>query len=194
MLNIEEKDWKSAEDLLVLIERNERVPITNRVDISDQWYQRNPSLQISEIKAMAQIHPDAKMGYLPNGKMAWLIQLQGNNQSRSWTVLAIYDDNHPNYRIGRDGGIKFYPLNPSYHDMQKMVDDSPISPKFIPHTLRDEYGLIWLSIETSSDREHSIIPTAASCSHYANRWIMLFEAGLNNQKVWNEFHGIKRGD
>lgn len=40
------------------------------------WYCTNPQLQKLEIKAMADIHPDVKIGYLSNGKMYWEIRIR----------------------------------------------------------------------------------------------------------------------
>ena len=65
--------------------------------VAEEWYRTNPQLQKLEIKAMADIHPDAKMGYLPNGKMYWQVRIHPVvcGQRKDWTLLAVYDSDHP---------------------------------------------------------------------------------------------------
>ncbi len=189
MLNLEEK-WECASTMLTLVERGNSIPIPESIDTSSQWYRHNPCLQKTEIEAMARINPKSKMGYLPNGRMAWLIRLCINGARREWAVLAVYDDSYSNLRMGWDGGIRFYPVIPNYQDMLNMVNESSVQPKSISHILRDEQGSIMLSIETPPIREVGQIRTAASCIQYVKRWIMLFELGLSDQTVWNKFHGF----
>lgn len=87
-------------------------PVDKAVVAADvQWYQTNPMLQKAEIKAMADIHPDAKMGYLPNGRMYWTVRIHPVvcGKRKDWTLLAVYDPDHPQQRWG--GSVKFYPVN-----------------------------------------------------------------------------------
>ena len=139
---------------------------------------------------MARINPESRMGFLPNGRMAWSITPSNSCVTRKWIVLAVYDDAYPNRCMGWGGGVRFYPVNPNYQEMLKLVNDSPVEPKRIPHILRDEHDLIWLSIEVASTQKLGLIQTAASQIQYVNRWIMYFELGLSNQTAWEKFQGF----
>ena len=103
-------------------------PIPKTIVEAPQWYQTNPQLQRLEIKAMADIHPDAKMDYLPNGKMCWTVRLRPVvcGKRKDWTLLAVYDSDHPQQRWG--GSVKFYPVQPNYEEMVQMVQKSCVTP------------------------------------------------------------------
>ena len=164
--------------------------------VATEWYQTNPQLQKLEIKAMADIHPDAKMGYLPNGKMYWTIRIHPVvcGKRKDWTLLAVYDSDHPQQRWG--GSVKFYPVKPNYDEMMKMVNRSNVTPKTIPHLLRDEDNQIYMctqdrnNIEAGHNKGEKVT-TAAACLRFAMRWITVFELGLIDQKTWSLFqkHG-----
>ena len=164
--------------------------------VATEWYQTNPQLQKLEIKAMADIRPDAKMGYLPNGKMYWTIRIHPVvcGKRKDWTLLAVYDSDHPQQRWG--GSVKFYPVKPNYDEMMKMVNRSNVTPKTIPHLLRDEDNQIYMctqdrnNIEAGHNKGEKVT-TAAACLRFAMRWITVFELGLIDQKTWSLFqkHG-----
>ena len=161
--------------------------------VAVEWYRTNPQLQRLEIKAMAEIHPDAKMGYLPNGKMYWQIRIHPVvcGRRKDWTLLAVYDSDHPQQRWG--GSVKFYPVKPNYDEMMRLVNNSRVTPKSIPHLLRDDTNQIymctqdWRNIHASHDKGGKVT-TAAACLRFAMRWITVFELGLIDQKTWTLFH------
>ncbi len=164
--------------------------------VAAQWYELNPALQKAEIKAMADIHPDAKMGYLPNGKMYWTMRLRPVvcGSRKDWTLLAVYDPDHPQKRWG--GSVKFYPVKPNYQEMMEMVNRSSVTPKSIPHLLRDEDKQIYMCtqhMDNVHDGQHrgELVTTAAACLRFAMRWITVFELGLIDQTTWSLFqqHG-----
>ena len=161
--------------------------------VAAQWYQVNPALQRAEIQAMAEINPDAKMGYLPNGKMYWTIRLRpvvcGNR--KDWTLLAVYDEDHPQQRWG--GSVKFYPVKPNYTEMMQLVNASSVTPKSIPHLLRDSDQQIYMCTQHQNNihaghHKGEKVTTAAACLRFASRWITVFELGLIDQKTWSLFH------
>ena len=166
------------------------------VAAATQWYQTNPALQKAEIKAMADIHPDAKMGYLPNGRMYWTVRIHPVvcGKRKDWTLLAVYDPDHPQKRWG--GSVKFYPVKPNYNEMMQLVNQSHVTPKTIPHLLRDEDNQIYMCTQDRNnirDGQHKgeLVTTAAACLRFAMRWITVFELGLIDQKTWSLFqeHG-----
>ena len=162
--------------------------------VATEWYQTNPQLQKLEIKAMADIHPDAKMDYLPNGKMYWTIRIHPVvcGKRKDWTLLAVYDSDHPQQRWG--GSVKFYPVKPNYDEMMQMVNRSNVTPKAIPHLLRDEDNQIYMSMSTpyrnniyAGHNKGEKVATAAAYIRFAIRWITVFEFGLIDQKAWSLF-------
>ena len=171
-------------------------PIPKTIVEAPQWYQTNPQLQRLEIKAMADIHPDAKMDYLPNGKMCWTVRLRPVvcGKRKDWTLLAVYDSDHPQQRWG--GSVKFYPVQPNYEEMVQMVQKSCVTPKDIPHLLRDDDNQIYMCTQDkgkifAGHRKGEKVTTAAACLRFAMRWITVFELGLIDQKTWSLFqqHG-----
>jgi hypothetical protein len=164
--------------------------------VAAEWYRTNPQLQKLEIKAMADIHPDAKMGYLPNGKMYWQIRIHPVvcGKRKDWTLLAVYDSDHPQQRWG--GSVKFYPVKPNYNEMMQMVNRSKVTPKSIPHLLMDEEKQIYMCTQDKNNiyaghEKGERVTTAAACLRFAMRWITVFELGLIDQKTWSLFqqHG-----
>lgn len=172
-------------------------PVDKAVVAADvQWYQTNPMLQKAEIKAMADIHPDAKMGYLPNGRMYWTVRIHPVvcGKRKDWTLLAVYDPDHPQQRWG--GSVKFYPVKPNYDEMMQLVNRSSVTPKSIPHLLRDEDDQIYMCTQdrnniSAGQHKGEKVTTAAACLRFAMRWITVFELGLIDQKTWTMFqhHG-----
>ncbi len=161
--------------------------------VAAEWYRTNPELQKLEIKAMADIHPDAKMGYLPNGRMYWQIRIHPVvcGKRKDWTLLAVYDSDHPQQRWG--GSVKFYPVKPNYDEMMQMVNRSRVTPKTIPHLLRDESNQIYMCTQDrnnihASHEKGGKVTTAAACLRFAMRWVTVFELGLIDQKTWSLFH------
>lgn len=164
--------------------------------VAGEWYREKPELAETEIAAMGAIHPDAKIRFLPDGQMAWEIRIRPVvcGQRKDWTLLAIYDSDHPAQRWG--GSVKFYPIKPNYEEMQQMVNRSHVTPKIIPHTLRDDYGQIYLCTQDrknihASGAPYGKVTSAAACLRFAMRWISVFELGLIDQKTWSLFqdHG-----
>lgn len=159
-----------------------------------QWYEENPQLQKLEMKAMENIYPDAKMGYLPNGQMYWIVHMYPVvcDQKKDWTLLAIYGSDYPQQRWG--GSLNFYPVKPNYYEMMQMVNNSNVIPKTIPHILRDSDDQIYLSTQERPDyfESHRLKKeTAASRLRFVMRWITFFELGLVDQQTWSRFCGFQ---
>lgn len=160
-----------------------------------QWYEENIILYNEEVERMADIVPDAKHGFLPDGRMYWRITLQPVvcGERKHWTVLAVYDYDHPQRRWG--GSIKFYPVKPNYEEMVQMVNKSEVLPKSIPHLLKDTNNQIYIcSIQrpildlkqTYNDLCEEL--SVATSLRNVMRWITVFELGLIDQKTWYLFH------
>ena len=169
-------------------------PVPKATVAALQWYQTNPSLQRMEIAAMHDIQPGARYGFLPNGKMYWQIQIHPVNvkgERHDWTLLAVYDEDHPQQRWG--GSVKFYPVCPNYQEMMQMVNRSYVTPKTIPHLLRDDDGQMYMCSQDRNRVEagHNTgdrVYTAATGLRLAMRWINVFELGILDQQTWTLFH------
>jgi len=168
--------------------------------VAAEWHRSNPDLLRLEIQAMSEIHPDAKMGYLPNGKLYWQIRIHPVvcGSRKDWTLLAVYDSDHPKQRWG--GSVKFYPVKPNYSEMMQMVQRSHVVPKnitHIPHMLPDSENQLYLcsqdmnNIHDGTDDTRKIT-TAAACLRFVMRWITVFELALIDEDTWSDFekHGV----
>ena len=114
----------------------------------EQWYMKNPALKRAEIAAMADIKPEATCGFRADGKMYWIINLNPVvcGKRCRWTLLAVYDDDHPKKCWG--GSVKFYPVKPNIQEMHAMVARSHVTPEIIPCLLRDEQGQLWICYQS----------------------------------------------
>jgi len=160
--------------------------------VAVQWYQRDPQLQRDEIAAMLDIKPDAQQKFLPSGKMAWSVRLYPVicGKRKDWTILMVYDDDHPHKDWG--GSVKVYPVKPNFNEMVSMVNRSSVTPKTIPHMLRDNDQQLYMCTQHMDNiRIDNEIFSAAEGLRYAMRWITVFELGLIDQITWSRFqeHG-----
>lgn len=168
-------------------------PVPKATVAVQQWYEKNPDLQIAEIAAMADTKPDAKWGYLPNGKMYWEVHLcpvNAKGERRNWVLLGVYDEDHPQQRWG--GSVKFYPVSPNYDEMMELVNRSHVTPKRIPHLLRDNDGQVYMCSQDrnriqAGQKKDELVTTAATGLRFAMRWINVFELGLIDQQTWSMF-------
>ncbi|MBG0787548.1 MAG: hypothetical protein H0S79_20860 [Anaerolineaceae bacterium] len=165
----------------------------DKVIAAAQWYQTNPLLQKAEISAMMEINPDAKWGYLPNQKMYWQIRIHPVicGSRKDWTLLAVYDSDHPQKRYS--GSVRFYPAKPNYLEMVERVNQSMVKPKTIPHLWRDKDKQFYFCSQDvrnihAGRGKGEKVTTAAACLRFAMRWITIFELGLIDQKTWSLFH------
>ena len=190
--------FKSVEKAVVAAPEQTTSP--EQVVHPEQWYVKNPALLQAEIAAMAEITAmadaklDARCGFRRDGKMYWVINLNPVvcGKRCHWTLLAVYDDDHPQKRWG--GSVKFYPVKPNVQEMQAMVARSHVTPKTIPHLLKDEQGQLYMCTQDRDRIEAGVnkgdrVDTAASCLRYAMRWITVFELGLIDQRTWTLFQG-----
>ena len=164
--------------------------------MATQWYHQNPALQRAEIAAMRDIKPDAKYGFMPDGKMYWSVRLRPIicGQRKDWTILMVYDNDHPQIRHG--GSLKAYPAKPNIDEMQAMVNRSSVSPKNIPHLMQDEDRQLYMCTQDINNihggrKKGEKVTTAAACLRFAMRWITVFELGLIDPTTWAKFqrHG-----
>lgn len=155
-----------------------------------QWYIDNPEFQKKEIVSVKNCFPYAKYGFLPDGRMYWLLPVHPdfNNNKRQWMIKIVYDRNHPERKIG--GSIRVYIINPCYSEIMEMIEKATIIPKSIPHCIMDSEGfridVFWEQVPF----QLQIVKSATSAIFRAFRWITIFELGLKDQKIWSLFSGV----
>jgi len=191
---------------------------------AEQWYERNHSLLTAEKAAMYDFQgKKARFCILKDGRACWQISsrplvasmnkcanctmqsckkrcvAQNANAKgtmcRKYDLLLIYDSDHPQARYG--SSVKAYPLNPTLDQLQDIVNrTSGVSPKNIPHLLKDDNGELYLCSADTCDVSTSLdskggITSAATSLRFALRWINIFELGLIDPETWCKFqrHG-----
>ena len=169
-------------------------PSVEDLDVSNQWYSRDQRIYALEIEAMASLYPNARMGFLKNGSMYWIVRICPNidKERKNWTLLAIYDKDHPSMKRG--GSVSIYPVLPNYEEMLRLINNSCFVKekiRYIPHTLRDGCGQVFLSLclPRNEYRSHTKIPTVATYIRYAESWINKFELALKDLESWSRFCG-----
>ncbi|MDE5561680.1 MAG: hypothetical protein K2J00_07790 [Bacteroidaceae bacterium] len=118
--------------------------------LATQWYDANPMLLTKEKVAMAKCFPQFTLDKLDDGRLCWVGVLEPGiyeskfGEKRQYYVMAVYDNNHPNQRMG--SSVRVYPLMP---DVEELVKSCGFLPS---HLLRDEVGNLYLCTN-----EHSLI-------------------------------------
>ena len=183
-------------------ERKKYKQVPDTIVSAGQWYVERPDLMSMEIKAMRDFQGEnAKLGYFNDGRAYWLVECQpsiaGKRRAmcRKYTILMVYDKNHPHSAHG--SSVKAYFLKPTIEDLQEIVNRTPgVSPKNIPHLIRDGNSELYMcSIDqndTSGDKNSRIgITSAATSLRAAFKWINVFELGLIDPDTWSLFqqHG-----
>ena len=168
---------------------NEPISVIPGPVVAAQWYETNPALQQAEIQAMLAFHPGATYGFLPDGRMYWQVRIRPDvlGKRKDWTFLAVYDADHPQKRWG--GSVKFYPVKPNFEEMKALVEASSVTPKTIPHVLHDTENQVYLcsqhrDIVEAGDK----VLSASGCLRNVIYWVNMFEWGLLDQAIWDEFH------
>ena len=169
---------------------------------ANQWYEKNPDLLTAEKAAMYDFQgKKARFCILKDGRACWMVHCQPSiagrdkRYCRAYDIALIYDNDHPQARYG--SSVKAYLLNPTIDQLQDIVNrTSGVSPKNIPHLLRDGNGELYLCSADTRDVSTSVdskggITSAATSLRFALRWINIFELGLIDPETWGKFqrHG-----
>lgn len=74
--------------------------------LAAQWYESNPTLLEAEKAAMAKCFPNFELGKLDDGRLYWMGELAPGvyetkfGRKKSYYVMAVYQNNHPNQQMG----------------------------------------------------------------------------------------------
>jgi len=158
------------------------------------WYERDPSLLEAEKQAMRTYLPHFHMDKLDDGRLYWTGTLNPNGVAGGvWTVMAIYDHNHPQYSTW-GGSVKVYSIKPDLDELQNEVGG-----RGLPHVARDQSGSLYMCTTGEEDVHKGFRPdgvgaatSAATSLSWATKWIWMVEgwlAGeLNEEEVFEHVY------
>lgn len=151
-----------------------------------QWYERDPTLLAAEKAAMHKAFPHFQLDKLDDGRLCWIGELgigaMGNNK---WTVMAVYNNNHPEQRMG--SSVRVYLVEP---DIDELIEGLGVRPF---HLLRDDMGQLYLCTAQAEDvKAGNEVTSAASVLAWAVKWLLAFELTLTGDLSWEQFntHGV----
>lgn len=152
-----------------------------------QWYDANPTLLTMEKIAMECNFPQFTLDKLDDGRLCWLGVLEPGiyeskfGEKRQYHIMAVYDNNHPNQRMG--SSVKVYPIMP---DVDEMIESCGFRPF---HLLRDDVGNSYLCTNEAGDQKVGVTTTtAASVLGWASKWLIAFELVLTGDLPLAEFN------
>lgn len=155
--------------------------------LAAQWYEKDPQLLINEKLSMARFYPQFTLEQCEDGRICWIGALNvGIYESkfkipREYHVMAVYDNNHPNQRMG--SSVRVYLIMPD-------VDELIAECKFLPHhLLRDDVGNTYLCTNEAGDQLiGTTITTAASVLGWAQKWLIAYELVLTGDMSIADFN------
>jgi len=160
--------------------------------LAAQWYQTNPTLLEAEKAAMAQCFPGFTLDKLDDGRLYWIGELAPGvyetkfGRKKSYHVMAVYQNNHPNQQMG--SSVYVYLVQP---DVEDIVRECGFHPS---HLLRDTAGEVYLcTTEAGFVQTGNTVTTAASVLLWAAKWLLAYELVLTGdlpKEKFNEHHGI----
>ena len=164
--------------------------------LAAQWYENDPELLEMEKIAMARAFKDFELGKLDDGRLYWMgtvtpgIYETKFGESRSYTLMAVYQQNHPHAQMG--SSVYVYPLLPDAEELMEELYKKTGS--YPSHILRDANNQRYLCTAESKDvKTGSTVSTAASVIGWAVKWLIAFELVLTGDlpvSKFNEHHGI----
>ena len=155
--------------------------------LAAQWYEANPTLLTMEKIAMGRNFPQFTLDKLDDGRLCWVGVLEPGiyeskfGEKRQYHVMAVYDNNHPNQKMG--SSVKVYPLMP---DVDELIESCGFRPF---HLLQDEVGNLYLCTNEAGDQKVGVTTTtAASVLGWASKWLIAFELVLTGDLPLAEFN------
>ena len=146
------------------------------------WYIREPKLLEAEEAAMKRSFPQFKLDKLDDGRLFWTGTLYPMGRSGiSWTLMAIYDHNHPNNST-YGGSIRVYSIDPDIDKLQRELG-APL-----PHVINDGNGRIYMCTARKEDFQAGrVVTSAAQSLRWALKWTFTVSCWLDGQ-VGNEIY------
>lgn len=193
------KKAQGSNEKIVVGKGQNKLEIGEGVLAAQQWYEKDPELLEGEKFAMScSPFKDFTMFKLPDGRLAWKGDLNTNmlaefpngileaktGEERTYTVWAVYLNNHPEQRMG--SSVRVYPVYPS---VKELIDELGYRPY---HLLYDEVNNQYLcttvaeAIKTGRTKT-----TAVSVLLWALKWLAAYELVMTGDLAKEDFmtHG-----
>ena len=154
--------------------------------LAAQWYENDPKLLEMEIDAMGRSFRGFRLDKLNDGRLYWIGEVSPGiyetkfGVSRSYTLMAVYQNNHPHQQMG--SSVFIYPVLP---DVDEMIQEIGYTPH---HLLRDSNGQKYLCTAREQDtKDGTTFTTAASVLAWAVKWLSCYELVLTGNMTREEF-------
>lgn len=160
--------------------------------MSNYWYDRLPELLQAEKQAMAQYFPQFKLNKLSDGRLYWVGHVNPRGEHGGvWTLMAIYNHDHPNNKNAFGSSVRIYPVQPELEDLRRAIGSS------LPHVLRDSSNKLYLcssrqqdvALGTTDGQGPYEVTSAATSLGWAVKWIWLFEGWLEGEIDTDDLFG-----
>lgn len=152
-----------------------------------RWYESNPILLEAEKAAMVKCFPNFKLGKLDDGRLYWEGELAPGvyetkfGRKKSYYVMAVYQNNHPNQQMG--SSVYVYLVNPDVDELEKELR------RGVPHVLKDSADEIYIcTCEADNIQTGSTVTTAASVLLWAVKWLLAYELVLTGDLDYKQFN------
>jgi hypothetical protein len=142
-----------------------------------QWYERDPDLFQAEKTAMARFFPHFQLDKLDDGRLCWVGTLAPlGDEDIVWTIMAVYDQDHPNNKSAFGTSVKVYSIDPDLNEMRDIIST-------LPHVLRDPQGNLYMCTNRKDDSTDgsSVVTTAATSLAWAAKWTAAVTLWLNGE-------------
>lgn len=160
--------------------------------LASQWYETNKSLLEGEKMAMGRFFPNFKLDKLEDGRLYWVGELNPGiyetkfGVKKTYTVMAVYNNNHPQQVMG--SSVRIYPILPDVDDLIKECGFRPF------HLLRDSSENLYLCTSRAGDNKNGETTTsAASVLAWAVKWLSCYELVLTgdlDKDTFNRENGV----
>ena len=160
--------------------------------LAGQWYENDPALLEAEKAAMHKCFPGFTLDKLDDGRLFWIGELTPGiyetkfHERKTYTVMAVYNNNHPQQVMG--SSVRIYPVLPDVDDLINLCGFRPY------HLLRDSKDNLYLCTnEAGNVRTGATTTSAASVLAWAVKWLVSFELVLTGdlpKETFNEHGGV----
>ncbi len=178
---------KIRRDTNAMAEGREATIEVGKGKLAAQWYDANPTLLTMEKIAMERNFPQFTLDKLDDGRLCWVGILEPGvyeskfGQKRQYHVMAVYDNNHPNQKMG--SSVRVYPLMP---DVDELIESCGFRPF---HLLTDDVGNLYLCTNEAGDQKVGVTTTtAATVLGWASKWLIAFELVLTGDLPLADFN------
>ena len=155
--------------------------------LASQWYENDPALLEAEKAAMHKCFPGFTLDKLDDGRLYWIGDLTPGiyetkfHRKMTYTVMAVYNNNHPQQIMG--SSVRIYPVLPDVDDLIQLCGFRPF------HLLRDSQNNLYLCTnEAGNVSTGKTTTSAASVLAWAVKWLSCYELVLTGDLDKDKFN------